>query len=65
MQEVNITYQENELDELFTLEGEQLPKITPYCEDTDKTLETQFYLSVTSPLIFTLVINIKDEKRRD
>lgn len=60
MHELRFTYQEEDLDELFSLEGETISKISPYCESTDKVITTSYYLSNSFPLIFKLEINITE-----
>lgn len=58
MQQVEIVYLNNTLDDLFTQEREILDRIESYCKQTNKHIITSYYISKESPeykLIITII----------
>ena len=56
--EVNFLYEDSELESLFTKEEDVIANISPYCNSTDKVIESQYFISNTSPLFFTVEIKV-------
>jgi hypothetical protein len=63
MRKVNFTYSRTDLGELLIKEEEVLARISPYCEDSGKTITTSYYASVETSSLYTLEIEIKDERK--
>ena len=56
--EVNFLYNGFELETLFIKEEDVVANITPYCNDTDKIIESHYFISASHPLFFTMEIKI-------
>jgi len=59
--EVKFVYENFTLEFLFKEEEDLIAKISPYCDSTDKVIESQYYLSTTSPLFFIMEIKITQQ----
>ena len=62
MQSVKYTYVKESIEDLFNKEDELLERITPFCNDTGKGIEINYYASLSIPVSYTLeIIVVKDE----
>tara|TARA_R110002096_G_scaffold26173_4_gene81098 strand:+ start:12248 stop:12430 length:183 start_codon:yes stop_codon:yes gene_type:complete len=57
MKEVEFIHTDNNLDDLFSYEGELLSNINQYCADTSKQIVSSYYISNEEPY-FKLTITI-------
>lgn len=64
MHKVVFEYKKINLDDLMNLEKEVIHKISPYCEDTNKTIETMYSVSIRPPFLFTLQIIVTQNEKR-
>lgn len=62
MQSVKYTYVKKELEDLFDKEDELLERITPFCNETGKGIEINYFMSKTPPVSFTLEIIVKKDE---
>jgi hypothetical protein len=64
MQNVNYTYKKSNLEALFDKEEELLGKITPFCNETEKEIEVNYYFTKDPSISFILEIIIKDDEEK-
>lgn len=63
MQSVRYTYVKKSIEDLFAKEDELLERITPFCNETGKGIETNYFLTYENPVSFILevIVKIEDE----
>lgn len=57
-QEVNFLYKDSDLESLFAKEVDVETKISPYCDSTNKIIESKYFTSSTNPLFFIMEIKV-------
>jgi hypothetical protein len=61
VQSVRYTYVKKSIEDLFAKEDELLERITPFCNETGKGIEVNYFMSKEPPVSFTLEIVVKTE----
>jgi len=61
VQSVRYTYKKRSLEDLFQKEDELLERITPFCNETGKGIEINYFLTYENPVSFILEVIVKVE----